>query len=120
MGRGRRLRQAPARAHKYGVAPAPERTVDGILFASKLESRRYSGLKILLEAQRIHTLELQPRYPCRVNGKQVCTYVADFRYVDEHGRTVVEDAKGLRTPLYKLKKKIVEALYDFEIQEYVD
>ena len=120
MGRGRRLRQTPARTNKFGVAPAPARTVDRIVFASKLEARRYSGLKILLQARRIHALELQPRYPCRVNGKLVCTYVADFRYVDEHGRTVVEDAKGLPTPLYKLKKKLVEALYGFEIQEYVD
>ena len=46
------------------------------------------------------------------------TYYADFRYLDaETGRTVVEDVKGVATPVYKIKKKIIEASYRIEIVE---
>ena len=43
-------------------------------------------------------------------------YVADFVYY-ENGELVVEDTKGYRTELYKLKKRMVAELYDVEIRE---
>jgi hypothetical protein len=51
-----------------------------------------------------------------VQGKLICTYVADFKYL-ENGKEVVEDVKGFKTPVYKLKKKLVEAIYGIEIIE---
>ena len=45
-------------------------------------------------------------------------YIADFRYVDvPSGETVVEDVKGVRTQIYKLKKRWVEAQYAIKIVE---
>jgi hypothetical protein len=35
----------------------------------------------------------------------------------EDWRDVVEDVKGLPTPVYKLKKKLVEAQYGIQIRE---
>lgn len=90
--------------------------LDGFLFDSKRESQRYVELKLLERAGEIENLELQPQFPCIVNKKKICIYIADFRYV-EKGRTVIEDSKGVRTDVYKIKKKLVEALYGVIIFE---
>ena len=48
----------------------------------------------------------------------VCVYVADFRYREGlEGILTIEDVKGVRTPVYKLKKKLVEVIYGFRITE---
>lgn len=91
--------------------------VDGITFDSRAEAKRYQELKILERVGEITNLDLQPRYDCWVNGKKVCTYVADFRYMTDRCQTI-EDVKGMKTPVYKLKKKLVEACYpDVKIME---
>jgi hypothetical protein len=100
--------------HKYGAVPV---TIDGIRFASKKEGKRYAELKILAKAGEIRGLELQPEFLIRIRGDNIFTYKADFSYRTREGHRVVEDVKGVRTPLYRLKKKIVEAIYDIEIVE---
>lgn len=106
------------RRGKYNVAPKDERTEDGIVFDSKKECLRYRELKLLSRAGEIKELQRQVHYPCEVKGHHITTYRADFRYFDSStGNTVVEDVKGVRTPEYKLKKKLVEALYRIEIIE---
>jgi len=45
------------------------------------------------------------------------SYRADFTYVNEDGQPIVEDVKGFRTPVYRLKKKLMRALYGIEILE---
>lgn len=116
------------RPSKYG---AIRTTIDGVTFASKAEAKRYRELKILERAGEIFDLELQPKFPiyASVHGrirhcgdKPICTYVADFRYREGAetvigGRLVVEDVKGMKTPVYRLKKKLVEAQYGIQIQE---
>lgn len=97
-----------ARRSKYAAIPT---VVDGIRFASKREARRYAELRLLERGGEIANLELQPFFPCVVNGKSVCTYIADFAYLSRGGVRVVEDVKGVKTPVYRLKKKLVEALY---------
>ena len=82
------------------------------------EAHRYRQLCLRVRAGEISDLELQPRYPLVVNGVNVGTYVADFRYVETAtGATVTEDFKGFRTPLFKLKAKLVRALYGVEVVE---
>ena len=84
--------------------------VDGIMFDSKREAARYMELMLLQKAGEISRLELQPKYDCVVNGHKICNYKADFRYFNANG-SVVEDVKGMKTPVYRLKKKLVEALF---------
>jgi len=92
--------------------------MDGIIFASRAEAQRYGELKILEYQNHIACLELQPKYPIVVNGKKICTYIADFRYNDLDSKwQIIEDVKGIRTPVYRLKKKLVEAIYNIEITE---
>lgn len=93
--------------------------VDEIEFDSKKEANRYEELKMLEKAGLIKELELQKKFelqPKYVNnkGKKIrpITYKADFYYYDNHlERYIVEDTKGYRTEVYKLKKKILEYVY---------
>lgn len=100
---------------KYGAAPT---VIDGFRFASKAEARRYSELLLLQRAGEISELELQPPFPLVVNGVKVATYIADFRYRCKYtDPLIVEDVKGMSTPVYRLKKKLVLALHGVEITE---
>lgn len=111
------------RRSKFG---AIRTEVDNIVFASKAEARRYGVLKLQQRLGMITDLELQPRFPLMVagvegddapDGMHVGVYVADFRYYKRDGELVVEDVKGMPTPVYRLKKKLMAALYGVHIQE---
>jgi hypothetical protein len=82
-------------------------TIDGITFDSKLEGARYNHLKELESMGLISDIETHPPFPCVVNDKKVCLYKADFRYKNSEGAMI----KGIETPMFRLKKKLVEALY---------
>ena len=90
--------------------------IDGLRFASKKEGARYRELKLLEKAGHIKNLELQPRYDFIINGVNCGHYKADFRYF-ENGKRIVEDVKGVRTPVYTLKSKLLKALYNVEVLE---
>lgn len=84
--------------------------VDGIKFHSKKEAKRYLVLKQDEADGLITNLKLQPRYPFVIEGVKVCTYIADFSY-DAGGVSFVEDVKGMKTDIYKLKRKLFLVLY---------
>ena len=113
---------------------AVKTTIDGITFDSKREAQRYSQLKLMEKAGMITHLELQPEYKIIINGVKICSYKGDFQYFtvrredekpyrNSKGELVVqtmtgdpeghilEDTKGFKTPIYRLKKKLVEACF---------
>ncbi len=90
--------------------------VDGYTFDSKKEASRFTELKLLLRAGMITKLVLQPKFRIRVKGQKICTYIADFMY-ERDGKRIVEDVKGVKTPVYKLKKKLVKATHGIEVVE---
>lgn len=103
------------RSGKYNAAKV---TLDGHRFDSRREARRYEELKQMEAAGKIAQLELQPRFELqpafRYRGEAVrkIEYVADFRYLDyERGGLVVEDVKGMKTDVYRLKRKLFLAKY---------
>ncbi len=105
------------RGNKYG---AVKTEVDGFVFASRAEARRYGELKMLEDSGEITELALQVPYSLDVNGVHVCDYVADFVYrvsPDPVKGKVVEDVKGKRTAVYQLKKKLMLAVYGITILE---
>lgn len=96
--------------HKYH---AKKTAVDGITFDSRKEAERYKELKALERVGKIDRLELQPRFELQESfkhkGKTIrkIEYVADFLYRDLSTlELVVEDVKGVKTDVYKLKKKL--------------
>lgn len=97
-------------------------TVDGITFDSKKEAKRYQELKLLQRANKIEDLRLQVPYVLidkSKYGRQI-KYIADFVYYDKELRQeVVEDTKSeaTKTPVYRLKKRLLAEKYDIEIKE---
>jgi Protein of unknown function (DUF1064) len=104
--------------NKYRNIPT---VLDNLLFDSKLEAARYQELKLLHYAGEIGEIELQPAFPITINGVLICTYYADFAYPElKSGCRVIEDVKSEITRkdrAYRIKKKLVEALYGVTITE---
>ena len=97
---------------------------NGIKFDSKKERARFITLKQLEKAGIIKELELQKKFELqpsyKKNGKTIraINYYADFYYYDIiKGKYIVEDTKGMKTEVYKLKKKLFEYKYDITIIE---
>lgn len=113
-------------------------TIDGHTFDSKHEYQRYCELKLLERAGTITDLQMQVKFvliPSQyepdtvkvlksgkekvVKGKLIereCSYIADFVY-QYNGKTVVEDAKGMRTKEYVLKRKMMLWIHGIRISE---
>jgi len=91
--------------------------VDGIMFDSKKEASRYLDLKLLEQLGEIENLELQPKYEFALNKQKICTYRADFRYKEKNGQLIVEDVKGFKTSMYRLKARMMKAFYGITIKE---
>lgn len=118
---------------KYGNAKSE---VDGEIFDSRKEARRYIELQWLLKDGTIKNLRRQVRFvlvpaqrepdeigprggrkPGKLIEKEVA-YVADFVYTDtETGETVVEDTKGMRTKDYVIKRKLMLYVHGIRIRE---
>ncbi|MBQ7873753.1 MAG: DUF1064 domain-containing protein [Oscillospiraceae bacterium] len=117
--------------------------VDGEVFASRKEYRRWRELLLLQKAGEISDLKKQvkfvlipgfyvfePRYSektgKRLKDKKVCierecAYVADFVYTDRDGHVVVEDTKGCKKgatyELFKIKRKLMLEKYGISVRE---
>lgn len=97
--------------HKFN---AIRTVVDGIKFASKKESRVYEDLLLRQAAGEI--IFFLRQVPFHLPGG--VKYVVDFVTFERDGLVRFVDAKGMRTPLYVAKKKIVEAQYPIQIEEW--
>jgi hypothetical protein len=91
----------------------------GLKFDSKWEAERWGQLKSMERAGIVTQLERQIRYDLSINDIKICSYIADFRYLleEENGlfKLIVEDAKGILTPEFKLKKKLMKAIHNIEL-----
>ncbi len=98
---------------KYNKYNNKKVNINGILFDSKKEARRYNHLKLLESAGEIKELVLQPKFLLQDNFTyknrtyRKIEYIADFSYVrTEDNVLVIEDAKGFKTDVFKLKEKM--------------
>lgn len=103
-------------------------------FDSKKEARRYQELKLLESAGKIEDLKTQVKFTLlpaqrepdtvgpkggKIKGKVLereVAYIADFVYV-ENGQMVVEDTKGMKTPEYVIKRKLLLYMTGIRIRE---
>ena len=101
---------------------AKKTTIDGIEFDSAREAKRYAKLRDMAEAGEIQGLRLQvpfellPSFECDGVKYREMKYVADFVYYRD-GKVVGEDVKGVKTPEYKLKKKLMAYVNHVTIDE---
>ena len=105
-------RQAPR--SKYGAVKVE---VDGIKFDSNKEARVYQQLKLMEKGGVIKGFERQVSYKFVHNGVKICEYRADFVVTFGDGRVEVWDAKGFKTDVYKLKKRMMMAFFNIYIVE---
>lgn len=109
-------------------------TVNGVVFDSKKEAREWCRLKALEQAGGITDLQRQVKFVLipaqrepdstgarggKIKGKLLereCAYIADFTY-RQGGELVVEDTKGVRTPEYVIKRKLMLQVYGIRIKE---
>lgn len=113
---------APAPHNKYHVSAASERTVDGRLFDSKLEMRIYQALRPLVDEKLLWLqpeFELQPAFEIGGRKRRPIVYTADFLLGSprtDNTEPLLEtqwvlDAKGMQTPVFKMKAKMFEYRY---------
>jgi hypothetical protein len=96
--------------HKFNAVRVE---ADGIKFSSKKECRRYLQLKNLQEQKEI--IFFLRQVPFHLSGG--VKYICDFVIFWTDGTVTIEDVKGMKTPLYIAKKKMVEASYPIKITE---
>jgi len=103
---------------KHSKYNAVKTVLDDIKFDSKKEAKRYIQLKQMERAGLIKKLRLQVPFVLvdkSCYGREI-KYVADFVYV-ENDVEIVEDVKGVKTPVYKLKKRLMAERYGIKIKE---
>lgn len=119
---------------RYGKYNAKPVCYDGHRFPSKGEGERYLYLREMAREGRISNLRLQVKYPFAepiyetrigARGKPVrgrlllsgIAYVADFVYTLRNGREVVEDYKGMETPEFKIKERLLYDVYGIRLNK---
>lgn len=103
---------------------AKKTVIDGMMFDSRKEAQRYIYLKALQKQGHISELDRQVKFvliPAQrdTSGKLVereCAYKADFVYMRD-GVKVVEDVKGVRTPEYIIKRKLMLYIHNIAVKE---
>lgn len=106
----------PVKHNKYG---AIKTEVDGYMFDSKHESTVWLKLRRMEEAGLIKNLVRQTSLDFCINDKKMFTYKPDMEYDDADGVHHYIDAKSSATaknPVFRLKKKIIEAHYGITIE----
>jgi hypothetical protein len=93
-------------------------------YASKREAKRAAELKLLEKAGEITNLREQVAFELipKQQGERACKYVADFVYWHRHegmtpGEEIVEDAKGYRDPVYRIKRKLMLHVHGIRVRE---
>jgi hypothetical protein len=112
---------------------AKETVVDCIRFPSIAESRHYLRLRDLVKEGEIIDLRVASSYrgsgskakriedglefPFIHNGVNLGSYICDFRCELPDGMVIIVDCKGVRTPIYSLKRRMMKAFYGIDISE---
>lgn len=123
--------QPKSNGSKYHAEPC---TIGNMKFASKKEARRWAELYAMEQRGKISNLRTQVKFvlvptqrepdvigpkggvtPGKVLEKEAA-YIADFVYT-EKGVEIVEDSKGFRTDVYRLKRKLMRYFYGISIRE---
>ena len=102
----------------YSKYKAKKTVVGDKKFDSKKEANRFVELTLLEKAKVIQDLRIQVKFPLIKKSKygREIVYKADFVYYQD-GKMVVEDTKGFKTPVYRLKKRLLAEQTGIVIKE---
>ncbi len=96
---------------------------NGMNFDSLKERNHYIYLEQLQKEGKIIDLQCQVKYELQpaftFKGKKIraVTYTADFTYFTPDGQFHIVDTKGVKTDVYKLKKKLMQYIKGYDIEE---
>lgn len=105
------------KTNKYNVAAKEQRTYGGRVYASAAEMRYAQQLDVWKMAGAVK--DWFPQVPFVLHapgGKALGKYLADFKVLWADGSITFVDTKGFETPLFKWKRKHVEAEFSVCIQ----
>lgn len=105
---------------KYRNKPA---VVDGIRFASQREAKRWQELRLLERFGKITRLKRQVAYELapsvKIEGEHrarpAVRLIVDFTYWQNY-QLVVEDAKGVETPVSRLKRHLMKSVHGIDVR----
>ena len=78
---------------------------------SRFEASYCEQLKMLQQTGEIREYKTEPRYDLTVNGKHITTHYPDFLVTNNQGEDEIHEVKGAETDVWRIKKKLFEALY---------
>lgn len=106
------LKEAKPKKKKYR-----NEETDG--YPSNKEAHRARDLKMMERQCLISNLLEQVSFELipKQNGERAVHYIADFTYNNINGEYVVEDCKGMRTPAYVIKRKLMLYVHGIRIKE---
>ena len=94
---------------------------NGVTYDSKKEAHRAFELDMLLRAGEVVKVERQPRFDIYIHEKFIAFYKADFKVFYPRGYFEIEDVKGYKKgsayAMFRIKKKLVDAIYGIDIKE---
>jgi hypothetical protein len=82
----------------------------GHTHASKGEANYCNELRLRELAGDIESYNTQITFDLKVNGIKICSHRVDF-VIKEGNKLIVEEFKGFETDVFKIKKKLFEAIY---------
>lgn len=98
--------------HKFN---AVRTEVNGEKFSSKREARYYQQL--LLAQKSGELLFFLRQVPIYFTDGSNVKYICDFVEFWKNGEVIFRDVKGMKTAMYRLKKKVIESQYPIKIEE---
>lgn len=110
-----------AARYKYRNKPV---VVDGVRFDSKREAARWErlcgyeqcGLITNLERQVTYVLAPSVKIEGEKRARPALRFKVDFRYVDEDGKTVVEDAKGVADTAFRIRQHLMKSVHGIDVR----
>lgn len=89
----------------------------GVIYHSKKEAAYAQELDLRLYAGEFKAWKRQIPIELIVNGYKICRYYVDFEIEHHNGTIEWVEVKGWETDIFRIKRKLLEAIYDKEFNE---
>lgn len=93
---------------KYG---STSHEYNGRVYHSKAEAHYAQDLDLMLKGGELAEVVPQYKIPLDVNGQHICNYIVDFKLTYKDGSEELVEVKGFATEVWRLKWKLLEAIY---------
>jgi hypothetical protein len=90
---------------------------NGYYYQSQLEAAYAAELDLRVKAKDIKSWRRQVPLKLDVNGFHICNYRMDFEITHNNGSIELVETKGFETDLWRIKWKLLEAIYSKEHPE---